>query len=155
MPTFGRGRGVPEPIRRDCAVPNAGRASRLTDRARHEGGLFQRFLLSGAANTLLTYLLYLLLLDALGHRLAYSAAFVIGVGLAYSLNRIFVFKSHAGWRSVLAMPLIYLLQYGFGLGVVEAWVAWLQWPRTLAPLGAIVATLPLTYMLTRLAFLRN
>lgn len=140
-----------DPSRPGCE----GLASNDTASAHHERGLLRRFLLSGAANTLATYLLYLLLLDALGHRLAYSAAFVTGIGLAYGLNRVFVFESHAGWRSVVAMPLIYLLQYGLGLAIVEAWVAWLQWPRPLAPLAAIVATLPLTYLFTRAAFLRR
>lgn len=113
---------------------------------------FARFLLSGAANTLATYALYLLLLAPLGHRIAYTLAFASGLALAYALNRAFVFRSHAGWRSVAALPLIYLLQYAAGLAIVEAWVALLQWPAALAPLAAIAATLPVTYVLSRKAF---
>ncbi len=119
------------------------------------GGFLKRFLLSGALNTAATYVLYLLLLDALGHRWAYTAAFASGIALAYVLNRVFVFKTHAGWRSLLAMPLIYLLQYALGLAVVEAWVVWLQWPRQLAPLAAVAVTVPCTYVLSRLAFLKR
>jgi putative flippase GtrA len=119
------------------------------------GGFLQRFLLSGAVNTAATYLLYLLLLNTLGHRWSYTAAFVSGIGLAYALNRLFVFKTHAGLRSLLAMPLIYLLQYALGLAIVEAWVTWQQWPRELAPLAAVAVTVPCTYVLSRLAFLRR
>lgn len=152
MPIFWHGYGVPDQERPDCGVPTVRQESGAVLSAGHQLRLLRRFLLSGAANTLLTYLLYVLLLDAFGHRLAYSAAFLTGVGLAYVLNRNYVFESHAGWRSVLAMPLIYLFQYGLGLTVVETWVTWLQWPRHLAPLAAIGATLPLTYLLTRAAF---
>lgn len=119
------------------------------------GGFVKRFLLSGAVNTAVTYVLYLLLFDALGYRWAYTAAFASGIALAYVLNRMFVFKTHAGWRSVAAMPLIYGLQYALGLAVVEAWVVWLQWPRELAPLAAVAVTVPCTYALSRLAFLRR
>lgn len=113
---------------------------------------FGRFLLSGAFNTLSTYALYLLVLGTLGPRWSYAAAFATGVILAYVLNRVFVFKTHAGWRSVFAMPLIYALQFGLGLAAVAVWTAWLRWPATLAPIGAIAVTLPCTYLLSRYFF---
>jgi putative flippase GtrA len=117
-------------------------------------GRVWRFLVSGAANTLLTYLLYLVLLANLGHRLAYSVAFASGVALAYCLGRVFVFKTHAGWRSVWSIPLIYLLQFGLGLLIVELWIVFWGLPAALAPLAAVVVTLPCTYVLSRWAFAR-
>ena len=118
-------------------------------------GQILRFLLAGAANTLLTYLLYLLLLGHVGHRLAYALAYVAGIGLAYVLGRGFVFRRHDGWRSVLLTPLIYLLQFCIGLLFVELWITWLGLPAEFAPLLAIAATLPLTYVLSRWAFARR
>jgi len=120
-----------------------------------ESQMFWRFMVSGAANTLVTYLLYLLLLAVLGHRMAYSVAFASGIVLAYCFGRGFVFKTHAGWRSVLSMPLIYLLQFGVGLLIVELWVAFWDLPAALAPLAAIAVTLPCTYILSRWAFART
>ena len=114
---------------------------------------FGRFLLSGAFNTLLTYVLYLSILRTLGHRWSYAVAFATGILLAYVLNRTFVFKTHAGRRTLLAMPLIYTVQFGLGLTAVEVWTAWLHWPATLAPLGAIAVTLPCTYLLSRYFFI--
>ncbi len=115
--------------------------------------MIARFLFSGAVNTLLTYLLYLFLLSTLGHRLAYSVAFASGIGLAYLVNRIFVFKAHAGWRSALAMPLIYLVQYLLGMAIIELWIEVLGLQPTLGPLAAIAVTVPLVFALSRLAFL--
>ena len=60
-----------------------------------------RFLLAGAANTLATYLLYLLLLGPVGHRVAYGIAYAAGLGLAYVLGRGFVVRStlrQPAWR---------------------------------------------------------
>jgi putative flippase GtrA len=115
-------------------------------------GVLARFLLSGAVNTLLTYVLYLLLLAPLAHRVAYTIAFASGIALAYALNRGFVFRSHAGWRSALALPLIYLLQYALGMAIIEVWVAVAGLSAALAPLAAIAITVPLVYWLSRAAF---
>lgn len=118
-------------------------------------GQVWRFLLAGAANTLLTYLLYLLLLGHVGHRLAYALAYAAGIGLAYGLGRGFVFRRHDGWRSVLLTPMIYLLQFCVGLLIVELWITLLGLRAEFAPLLAIAATLPLTYVLSRWAFVRR
>ena len=50
---------------------------------------FARFLVSGGFNTLVTYGLYLLLLNVLSYRISYTIAYVAGIVLAYSLNRFF------------------------------------------------------------------
>lgn len=135
-----------------CATTPSSWAWCAVAEAQGERGFIGRFLVSGATNTALTYLLYLGTLGALGHRLAYTLAFASGLLLVYLLNRHFVFRTHAGWRSVLAMPLIYLVQYLVGLGVVEIWVRLLGWPATLAPLAAIGVTVPMVYLLSRKAF---
>ena len=118
-------------------------------------GQVWRFLVAGAINTMLTYALYLLLLSTLGHRLAYGLAYAAGIALAYVLGRGFVFRRHAGWRSVLLTPVIYLFQFCVGLLVVETWITVLGLRAEFAPLVAIVATLPLTYVLSRWAFLKQ
>lgn len=57
---------------------------------------FARFLVSGGFNTVVTYGIYLLLLNVLSYKTSYTIAYVAGIVLAYSLNRYFVFKSHQG-----------------------------------------------------------
>lgn len=113
-----------------------------------------RFLASGAFNTLLTYLLYLGALAFMSPGVAYTLVYALGIALAYALNRAFVFRSHAGWRSAVAMPLIYLLQYLLSLGIITVWVR-LGLPAALAPLPAIALSMPVTYLLTRASFVRR
>ena len=116
-------------------------------------GPFARFLVSGAFNTLVTYLLYLLLLMFLGYRVSYTISYAAGIVLAYELNRVFVFKAPRSFASIAATPLIYLLQYCVGLGVVSLWVEYLGLSAKVAPLVAIALTVPVTFLLTRWAFL--
>lgn len=113
---------------------------------------FVRFLISGGVNTLGTYLLYLGLLHLMPYWLSYAIAFVCGIGLAYLLNRFFVFGAPRSERKAALLPLVYLAQYGVGALVVYGWVAGLHWPPALAPLASLVITVPLTFAASRWLF---
>lgn len=112
-----------------------------------------RFLLSGGLNTALTYGIYLALMNFMGYRNSYTIAYVSGIILAYVFNRFFVFKAHGGMRSIVFLPLIYVAQYLASLLILWVWVEQLYQTAYLAPLVAIVLTLPLTFILSRWAFL--
>ncbi len=113
---------------------------------------FIRFLFSGGLNTILTYLLYLLLLHFFSYKISYTLCFLTGIVIAYFLNRIFVFRSSAGWRTVALLPLVYLIQYLAGLGIILLWVEVLNWSVFFAPLVAVIITIPVTFMLSYLIF---
>lgn len=113
---------------------------------------FLRFLISGGINTVATYAAYLALLQANSYKVAYTAAYVFGIVIAFFINRLFVFRTHRGWRSLLMFPFVYLAQYLVSLAVVFAWVEHLKMPAALAPLIAIVVTIPLTFILSRFVF---
>lgn len=115
---------------------------------------FLRFLLTGGLNTAVTYALYLMLLNFFAYTTSYSISYVCGILLAFLLSRYVVFKEHQGLKSVILFPLIYLAQYLFGLLIVWVWVRILFLPEFLAPLAAIVLSLPLTYMLSKLVFIK-
>lgn len=117
----------------------------------HKGGAL-RFLVAGGLNTAATYLIYLGLLPVAGYQASYAIAFTCGVAISYVLGRVFVFKAHQGYRSVLMLPLVYLVQYAVGAAVVWAWVGVLRQHAMLAPAIAILVTLPLTYLLSKFAF---
>jgi putative flippase GtrA len=116
---------------------------------------FVRFLLTGGLNTALTYILYLALLSFLPYIWSYSISYVCGIFLAFMLSRFFVFKEHQGLKSALLFPFVYLAQYILGVFVVWLWVKQLSLPESLAPLAAIALTLPLTFALSRLVFVKG
>lgn len=113
----------------------------------HEGF---RFLVAGAANTIIGYALYLLFNLAVDYRVAYSASFALGVVISFVLNSVYVFRQPIRWQRLLAYPAIYLLQYFIGLVCVWVLVELLHWPEHYAPIIAIVISLPLTYFGARL-----
>lgn len=116
---------------------------------------FFRFLLTGGLNTGLTYILYLVLLSFLPYMWSYSISYICGIVLAFVLSRFFVFKEHQGLKSALLFPLVYVAQYALGVVVVWLWVKKLQLPEYLAPLAAIALSLPMTYVLTKLVFVKR
>jgi putative flippase GtrA len=112
-----------------------------------------RFVAAGALNTAATYVVYLALLPVAMYRVAFTLAFAAGILLSYALNAWFVFRRPASWRSAWRFPLIYLLQFALGLALVSICVEWLHAPPWLAPLIALVVTVPLTYLAMRKLFL--
>lgn len=116
---------------------------------------FRRFLVSGAFNTGVTYGLYLVLLSFFSYRVSYSVSYLAGIVLAYELNRAFVFRARRSAMSMAVTPLIYLLQYALGLGIVTLAVGHLGLDARLGPIASIVFTVPVTFVLTRWVFTRD
>lgn len=109
-----------------------------------------RFLAGGALNTGSTFVLYWLLLLMMDYRAAYALSFATGVLLSYVINTRFVFRTRHSLRKLLLFPLVYLATYLAGAIVLQAAVARFGVNETIAPLLSICATLPLSYLLTRL-----
>jgi len=116
---------------------------------------FARFLGSGAFNTLATYALYLALLNIMNYKASYTTTYIFGILLSYFLNRHFVFKSTTGARTILLYPLVYLAQYLVSMGVLWLWIDHLHLNEKAAPLIAVIITIPLTYLLSKVIFLNK
>lgn len=111
-----------------------------------------RYGAAGGVNTVATYALYLGLLRLVDYRLAYALAFVAGIGLSFVLLRHLVFARRGKRHSLAWLAASQVLQLGLGLAVVQAWVGWLRWPDTLAPLAAIAVCVPLMFLIQRWIF---
>lgn len=112
-----------------------------------------KFIISGGLNTIVTYVSYLVLLRALPYHTSYTIAYISGIVLAYMLNRFFVFKAHQGLWSIATLPFIYLIQYFLGLLQIWVYVEKVGLSDTIAPLLALIISVPLTYFLSHLAFI--
>lgn len=111
------------------------------------------FVLSGALNTLATFLLYLALLHVVHYQMAYAISFVAGIFLSYAINTRYVFRTSHSWTKFLAYPLVYLVTYGCGAVVLALSVHQLGIDQRIAPLLATCITLPLSFVLNRLILL--
>ncbi|MBN8947059.1 MAG: GtrA family protein [Rhodanobacter sp.] len=123
-------------------------------RAMVEKHRFVRFLISGGLNTVATYAMYLAMLQVTSYQIAYTIAYIFGIIVAFAINRFFVFGGHRGWRSIVYFPFVYLAQYLVSLAILWFWVSILHLPQELAPLISIALTLPLTFLLSRFAFIQ-
>lgn len=114
-----------------------------------------RFLVAGTLNTLGGYLLYLALQLVMPYQVAYFLAFVAGVVGAYCLNTLFVFRTRLAWRTFLAYPTIYLVQYAISAPMLALLVEWLKVPDTVAPLIVSVVMIPVSFLLNRFMLMRS
>lgn len=85
-------------------------------------GQVGRFFVVGAMNTLLTGALLSLLALWVDQRIAYTVAFLVGIGLSVFLTGTFVFQSSLTPRRLVAYIAAYLAIYLTGLGVTAAMI---------------------------------
>ncbi|MES1981095.1 MAG: GtrA family protein [Pseudomonadota bacterium] len=110
---------------------------------------FVSFVLFGGLNTAVTYLLYLALSNSLHYQLAYLIAYGIGIVIAYVLNSRWVFNVASSARKILCYPLIYLVQYLFGAGLMYLFLKVFSLPNALAPLLVIILLLPISFYMNK------
>ena len=111
---------------------------------------FRRFVVAGAFNTLLGYILYLAFIRVLDYRAAFTASYALGIVISFAINTWFVFRQPWSWRKLAAFPLVYLVQYLLGLTLLWLFVSRLGWSERIAPLLTIPLTIPVTFALSRL-----
>ena len=111
-----------------------------------------RFIASGAANTLVTFAIYWLLLQVTGYQVAYTISYLSGIVIAYLLGSVFVFRTRPGMATALRFPLVYAVQYLLGLAVLWAWTGLLGLPAAWGVLAVTAVTLPVTFLLSRHVF---
>ena len=113
-----------------------------------------RFLLVGATNTGTSYLIYLLLLEFMPYLYAYSISYGIGVVLSYILNSRFVFRQPLSMGKFLQFPAVYAIQYGLGAAILWLLVGQASLSPELAMLAVVAATIPVTFLTSRLILKR-
>jgi len=113
------------------------------------GRPFFRYLLAGALNSGITYLLYLAGLRVLPYRWAYTLAYVAGIGIAFVLSSWFVFRVPLRWHRFLQYPVVYVVQYALGYAVLYAAVELVGMEPWLGPVAVVAITVPVSFVLSR------
>ncbi|MBX3692217.1 GtrA family protein [Dokdonella sp.] len=110
---------------------------------------FLRFLVMGGANTIVAYAIYLLLLNWMRYELAYTIGYAVGIAMAYVLSSTFVFRQPFKRRSALRFPFVYIAQFLVSFVLLRIAVEWIGLPEWVALGFAVVATIPVTFALSR------
>lgn len=113
---------------------------------------FSRFLIAGGLNTGLTYLLYLGLLCLMPYAWAYSITYVLGIGIGYALNSLWVFKKSPSFLRAAAYPLTYGINYILGLTVLWLLIELTHIPKEIAPIFVVAISVPVMYFTTKSIF---
>ncbi|NLN88237.1 MAG: GtrA family protein [Syntrophomonadaceae bacterium] len=111
---------------------------------------FAGFGLVGAANTVVTYGLYAVLLFLFSYKVSYSLAYVSGILISYYMNSRLVFHEPVSLLKFIKYPIVYVVQYILGIVVLYVAIDVLGFSQWLAPLLVIAISLPVTFVLSRL-----
>ena len=114
-----------------------------------------KFLFWGGVNTLLTYLLYLLLLNVVSYQICYIISYLVGILFSYYANSKFVFSVPLNIRKMLTFPFIYVGQYGVGTVILWILVAKVNIAEEFAPILVMFLLVPLTYLFTKLVLMHS
>jgi putative flippase GtrA len=96
-----------------------------------------------------------MLLKFVSYGIAYTCAFVSGIFISYALNALFVFRSGFTTHSFIRFPMVYLVQYFTGLVLVSTLIAKFKISARIAPVIAIMITVPLTFILLKTVFFKK
>ena len=112
-------------------------------------GSFFRFAVGGGINTVLTYLLFLLLSAFMPYVIAYTITYIAGIALSYVINSFFVFRTGRGWKAMIRFPIAYAVQYVWGLGLLSVLIDVLGVSREISMLVVIATSTVLSYALIK------
>jgi putative flippase GtrA len=111
---------------------------------------FARFIVAGAANTGISYAVYLLLLVLMPYLAAYTISYLVGIVISYLLLTRFVFRTPRRLATAVRFPLVYVAQYLIGSTVIVLLVETMGVRASIAAIVAIVVSIPVTFALSRL-----
>jgi len=110
---------------------------------------FIRFVLFGGVNTLLGYLIYVILLIFLNYKVSFTITYVSSIFISYYLNSKFVFYRKVSLKKGLMYPSVYLIQYLTCMLLLHFFVEILNLSKFIAPILAVLLTVPVTFFLSR------
>ena len=105
-----------------------------------------KFLLVGLANTIATYLLYLILIRFMEYVYAFSVMYIAGIMSSYVLNSLIVFKVSLNLRRASYFTLIHVINYYIGLNLMGFFVLGNYLSPEIAPLAVLAITVPIFYL---------
>lgn len=109
----------------------------------------RRFLAVGISNTLICYLVYLLVLTFSSRNIAYTIAFVCGLSFTTLANIRFAFARKLTLQSVTTYLIYYCAYWAVSLGALKLLVEGFGIPEALGPAAVLPLSVPPHYILSR------
>ncbi|KIL43105.1 GtrA family protein [Jeotgalibacillus campisalis] len=111
---------------------------------------FTRFVVVGGINTLNYYAVFLFFhhLLSLHYMVSHLLGFVISLVVSFFLNSYFTYRVKPTLKKFLQFPITQLVNVAVSSSFVFVFVEWLHINSSLAPLMAVVFTIPVTFVVT-------
>jgi putative flippase GtrA len=118
-------------------------------------GQIRRFIGVGAANMVLTFVLYEILNVFIPYWIAYTLSFVFGIVFVMIFQARIVFVRELTAITAICLVAVYLVSYAAGLGLTVFFVDDMHIRSELVPFIVIPIMVPISFLATRYAFGRN
>ena len=114
-----------------------------------------RFCVVGVIATAIHYGVYLLMLNWVNHNVAYTIGYVLSFCCNYWLSSVFTFKVKMSVRNVVNFAVSHLLNYLFGLLLLNVviWTGMLA--ENMAPLAVFIMVIPFNFIIVRYGLKRH
>ena len=110
---------------------------------------FKRFLGIGIINTIFAYIIFIVLLQFLNYNISYTISFIATIVLSYFLNSKYVFKQTLSINKFLKFPLVYIVQYLFGIVVLNILNMYMNTSNYINMFIVTIISVPLTFILSK------
>lgn len=110
-----------------------------------------RFVLVGAASTLLHYGVYLLLNLRMGASLAYTLGYAVSFVFNFYMTTYFTFRTTPSWRKFAGLCGTHLVNYLLHILLLNLYLT-AGIPEALAPIPVYAVAIPVTFLLARYVF---
>lgn len=130
-----------------CGPVAASSKARLRDSVT---GQFAGFAIVGALNTLLTFLLYQLIIFVAPYWLAYTLSFLVGLAFSLVMNARMVFNRAITAGLASKYVAFYAASYLAGLGIIAGLIDWFSVQPRLAPIGSVATLVLINFFGTRI-----
>lgn len=110
-----------------------------------------KFIIVGGINTLIYYIIYLILLKLidLNYLVSHVSGFMVSFIISYYLNCHFVYKVKPTWRKFIQFPLTQVVNMGMQTLLLYIFVQWLHISSVIAPFAGLIITIPITFVLSK------
>lgn len=117
--------------------------------------VFAGFTLMRILCTVATYLAYIVLLRWMPYESAYAVSYLLGIALAYATSSVIVFNRPMTRKSALRFPLTYLVQFVLSWLILKFCVEVIHVPQWLAFGVSVAMMVPLAYVMSKWAIVRD
>ncbi|HDZ6328493.1 TPA: flippase GtxA [Staphylococcus aureus] len=110
-----------------------------------------KFIIVGGINTLIYYVVYLLLLKLLHieYMISHITGFIVAFVISYYLNCYFVYRVKPTWRKFISFPITQIVNISLQTVLLYVFVSWLNLPAEIAPFAGLIITIPITFILSK------